>query len=172
MKKKGGLKKVIIIVIVIVVIAAIFGGKGKSKDPALSNTATQNESSQSGKIGDDAANNESTPQENTTTNEQENATSNQPEDTKDKNYISPELKEFLESYEAFIDEYCAFMENYNSSDAAQLVKYASLMAKYSDFAKKADAYDESTMTDAEEIYYVETLNRINVKLMKASQNIH
>lgn len=168
MKKKGKLGKIIIIVVVVVILAAIFGGKGKSNDPKPSNTntantAAQNDVTPTGRIDGNTTNTVPAPPDNTT--------DNQPDKTKDKDYISPELKEFLQSYEAFMDEYCEFLEHYDSSNATQLIKYASLMQKYADFAKKADEYDESTMTDAETIYYVETLNRINVKLMKASQNI-
>ena len=154
MKKKGKLRKIIIIAVVVIVLAAVFGSKGKDKDTAPSNTNTANTATQSdGRIGG-------------------NTTENKPDETKDKNYISPDLKAFLESYEAFMDEYCEFMENYNSSDVTQLAKYASLMQKYNDFAKKADAYDESTMTDAESVYYAETLNRISIKLLKASKKVN
>ena len=81
--------------------------------------------------------------------------------------ISPELKEFLDSYEAFMDEYCEFMKNYDESDATQLLEYASLMAKYSDFAEKAEAWDEEEMTDEELVYYVKVMNRVNEKLLEA-----
>ena len=153
MKKKGKLRKIIIIAVVVIVLAAVFGSKGKDKDAAPSNTNTANTATQNdGRLGG-------------------NTTENKPDEAKDKNYISPDLKAFLESYEAFMDEYCDYLEHYDSSDAVQLIKYASLMQKYSDFAKKAEAYDESKMTDAEAIYYAETLNRINIKLMKASQKV-
>ena len=168
MKKKGKLGRIIIIVVVVIILAAIFGGKGKQNGPVPTNTntansMTQNDVTPTGKIDEHTTNTIPVPPENTT--------STEPDKTKDKDYISPELKEFLQSYEAFMDEYCEFMEHYDSANATQLLEYASLMQKYSDFAKKADEYDESTMTDAETIYYVETLNRINVKLMKASQNM-
>ena len=82
--------------------------------------------------------------------------------------ISPELKDFLNSYEAFMDEYCAFMESYDSSDAAALLKYSSLMAKYAEFAKKADEWNSRAMNDAETLYYVQVMNRVNEKLLKVS----
>ena len=81
--------------------------------------------------------------------------------------VRPELVEFLDSYEAFMDEYCDFMTNYNESDAAQLLKYASLMEKYYDFAKKAEAWDEEDMTDEESLYYLKVMNRVNEKLYAA-----
>ncbi len=194
MKKKGILGKIIIIIVVIAVLGAIFGGKDKGPAPSGStNTAntisktepprTENTQNSSGRIGG----NESTAKANNTTNpgdsqgakqpekqdtkQPENTAQNSADPAKDPNYISPDLKAFLQSYEAFMDEYCEFMENYNSSDISQLAKYASLMQNYNDFAKKADAYDESTMTDAESIYYAETLNRISIKLLKASQKV-
>ncbi len=37
--------------------------------------------------------------------------------------------------------------------------------------EKADAYEEEEMTDAEEIYYMEVMNRISIKLMKVSQSM-
>ena len=82
--------------------------------------------------------------------------------------MSPELKDFLDSYEAFMDEYCAFMESYDSSDAAALLKYSSLMAKYAEFAKKADEWNSRAMNDAETLYYVQVMNRVNEKLLKVS----
>lgn len=174
MKKKGKLRKIIIIAVVVIILAAVFGSKGKDKDTAPSNTNTANTATQNdGRIGSNT-NDAPAPPENTTENTPappENTTENKPDETKDKDYISPDLKAFLESYEAFMDEYCDYLEHYDSSDAVQLIKYASLMQKYSDFAKKAEAYDESKMTDAEAIYYAETLNRINIKLMKASQKV-
>ena len=81
--------------------------------------------------------------------------------------VRPELVEFLDSYEAFMDEYCEFMTNYNESDAAQLLKYASLMEKYYDFSKKAEAWDEEDMTDEESLYYLKVMNRVNEKLYAA-----
>ena len=184
MRKKSKLGKIIIIIVIIAVIGGIFGGrKDKDKTPAPSgstNIVTPSGSGQSSnRIGSDTTTNttpaqpaNTVPEQNTTQAENtQTNTANTTEPAKDGNYISPDLKAFLQSYEAFMDEYCEFMENYNSSDATQLLKYASLMQKYSDFAKKADAYDESTMTDAESIYYAEVLNRISIKLLKAQQNM-
>ena len=67
-----------------------------------------------------------------------------------------------------MDEYCAFMESYDSSDAAALLKYSSLMAKYAEFAKKADEWNSRAMNDAETLYYVQVMNRVNEKLLKVS----
>lgn len=85
--------------------------------------------------------------------------------------ISQELKDFLDSYEAFMDQYCEFMKNYDSSDLSALTNYLSLMQQYSDFAAKADVWGDRDMTDAETIYYIEVLNRIEVKMLEAVQGM-
>ena len=100
------------------------------------------------------------------------AEKDQTTEKRDPDSISPELKDFLDSYEKFMDQYCAFLENYNTADTSQMLRYIELMAQYADFADKADAWNETEMTDAETVYYVETLNRINVKLLKVSQKLN
>lgn len=100
-------------------------------------------------------------------NEQVNNTEPEPEKKSDQ--ISPELKAFLDSYEAFVDEYVEFMEHYNASDFSQLAKYAQLLQKYTDFAAKADDWESKDLNDAETVYYMEVMNRVSVKLLKAAQ---
>ena len=86
--------------------------------------------------------------------------------------IRPEVKEFLDSYEAFIDEYAAFMERYANADsgdlAAMMGDYASFMSRYADFAEKLDAMDESELTNAELAYYLEVTSRCSQKLLLAA----
>lgn len=84
------------------------------------------------------------------------------------NGVDPGLKAFLDSYEAYMDEYCEFMENYDANDVDMLLKYADMMAKYADFAEKADAYNPDTMSAADSAYYLEVMNRANVKLAKVA----
>ena len=90
----------------------------------------------------------------------------------DENAIRPEVKEFLDSYEAFIDEYAAFMERYANSDsdnlAAMMGDYASFMSRYADFAEKLDAMDESELTNAELAYYMEVTSRASQRLLLAA----
>lgn len=87
------------------------------------------------------------------------------------NEIRPEFKEYMDSYEKFMDEYIEFMEKYEKADstsaALMLVDYARLMGRYTDFAEKLDAMDESDYTKAEWAYYLEVTNRVNQKLLKA-----
>jgi len=92
--------------------------------------------------------------------------------TKNSNEVTPELKEFLDSYEAFCDEYVAFMKSYDSNDATMMLKYASLMSKYADFADKAEKYDDKdSMSDADYNYYIKTMSRINTKLASAAYSM-
>ena len=85
--------------------------------------------------------------------------------------ISPELKEFLDSYEAYMDEYCEFMKTYDQNDVTQLAKYASLMKKYYEFSEKAEAWEEEEMTDEESLYYLKVMNRVNEKLYETGIEI-
>ena len=86
--------------------------------------------------------------------------------------VRPEVKEFLDSYEAFIDEYAAFMERYAAADsgdlAAMMADYASFMSRYADFAEKLDAMDESELTNAELAYYLEVTSRCSQRLLLAA----
>lgn len=84
--------------------------------------------------------------------------------------LNPELKAYLDSYEEFMDEYIEFMEKYEKSnnDIAMLADYTKIMAKYADFAKKIDEYDEDEMSKEDWDYYVEVTTRVNSKLLKAA----
>jgi len=84
------------------------------------------------------------------------------------NSVSPDLKAFLDSYEAFINQYCRFMENYDASDPTMLLEYAEMLTKYADFAGKAEAYDSDTMSDADRAYYLEVMARVEAKLAKVA----
>ena len=62
-------------------------------------------------------------------------------------FIRPEVKEALDSYEAYMDEYIDFMERYKAADAADMVAmmgdYTDKLLRYSEFAEKIDALGES-----------------------------
>lgn len=83
--------------------------------------------------------------------------------------IRPEVKDFLDSYEAFMDEYVAFMQKYRNADpselAAMMADYYAMMSRYSEFAEAIDALDEAELTNAELAYYLEVTNRVNQKLL-------
>ena len=110
-----------------------------------------------------------------TTQEQESKVENNTEETSNDSAsngeVTPELKEFLDSYEAFVNEYCDFLDTYDENDATMLVKYTELVAKEKEFSDKADKYDEDEMSEADRNYYIEVMTRIEAKLLiTASKN--
>ena len=86
--------------------------------------------------------------------------------------IRPEVKEFLDAYEACMDEYVDFMQKYMNADPTSMVSmmgdYYSILARYTEFAEKIDAFDESELTDAELAYYLEVTNRVSQKLLSVA----
>ena len=84
--------------------------------------------------------------------------------------ITPELKEFLDSYEACVDRYIAFMEKYQNSgySYSMMSDYLAILEEYNTFVEKADAYNESTMSREDLAYYVEVTSRISQKLIMAA----
>lgn len=84
--------------------------------------------------------------------------------------VDPGLKEYLDSYEDFMDEYVAFMKNFkNSGDTASMMTdYYQMLSEYTEFAAKADEYDQSEMSPADLAYYTEVMGRITKKLLEVS----
>ncbi len=160
MKMKKGKKKWIIIGVIAVLV--IFGALGhddkdKAQVPDAEQPAAQTEE-QAEEPAEETV--ETEPAE-------EEVPETEAPETEQVEGVRPELVEFLDSYEAFMDEYCDFMMNYNESDPAQLLKYASLMEKYYDVNKKAEAWEAEDMTDEESLYYLKVMNRVNEKLYAA-----
>ena len=88
------------------------------------------------------------------------------------NEIRPEVKEFLDAYEACMDEYVDFMQKYMNADPTSMVSmmgdYYSILARYTEFAEKIEAFDESELTNAELAYYLEVTNRVSQKLLSVA----
>ena len=84
--------------------------------------------------------------------------------------VTPELKAYLDSYEAFMDEYIEFMTLYkeNPTDIAYVTQYATMLAKYAEFAHAIEEYDTEEMSDADMAYYIEVTTRVSQKMMDAS----
>ena len=81
--------------------------------------------------------------------------------------VRPEIREVMESYEAFMDEYVSFMANYDASDTGSLLKYTEILGKYAKFAEKATKIEDMDLTDEEALYYADVSLRISQKLLKA-----
>ena len=83
--------------------------------------------------------------------------------------IRPEVKEFLDSYEACMNEYVDFMKKYMNADPGNMIAmmgdYYSVLARYLEFTDKLDALDEDELTTAELAYYLEVTGRVSQKLL-------
>ncbi len=84
--------------------------------------------------------------------------------------VSPDFKEKMDAYESFFDEYITFMKKYEnaSNPLTLLVDYASFLERYSEAMEQLDEIDESSLSAADQKYYLEVLTRINQKLVKAA----
>jgi len=93
-----------------------------------------------------------------------------PEPTPAPTGVTPEFKEAMDSYEAFFDEYCDFMKKMSDdpTDFTILMEYAEVMTRYADIMDKLDAIDEDELSPADEAYYIESMARIEVKLLEAA----
>lgn len=83
--------------------------------------------------------------------------------------IRPEIKEAIDSYETFMNDYCDFMKKYAESNdqASLLIDYMDYLNKFSDFSDKVDAIKDD-LTDEENAYYLEVMNRVNLKLIESA----
>ena len=97
----------------------------------------------------------------------EEDSSEEPE-TVDDDLIRPEIKEAIDSYEAFIDEYCEFIESYDASDLTLLAKYAELLQKEVEMSQKFEAIQDQDLTEAETLYYTEVSLRCSQKMLEAA----
>ena len=62
------------------------------------------------------------------------------------------------------------MQKYLNADPTSMVSmmgdYYSILARYTEFAEKIDAFDENELTNAELAYYLEVTNRVSQKLLR------
>lgn len=79
---------------------------------------------------------------------------------------STNVRELLDTYEAFIDEYVDFMITYKDSDdvSGMLTDYADIVARYSDLSEQIDDIDESSLSADDYAYYIEVLGRVTERL--------
>ena len=81
--------------------------------------------------------------------------------------VTPEFKAQMDEYEAFFDEYVEFMRVYSESDnpVALMSEYLDIMQKYTKTMEALDAIDESTLSDADSLYFAQVNLRIEEKLL-------
>ena len=79
--------------------------------------------------------------------------------------IRPEVKDALDSYEAYFDEYVEVMNAYaeDPTNLSIMGKYMEFLGSYAEMTKKMDDL-EGDLTDAELGYYLEVTGRITQKL--------
>ena len=93
------------------------------------------------------------------------------DDNSESGLVDPELKAFLDSYEEYMDSYIEFMKKMaeNPDDLTIMAEYANIMIKYNEFAAAIEKYDsDEDMSEADRLYYIEVITRVNQKLMEAS----
>lgn len=83
--------------------------------------------------------------------------------------IRQEIKEAIDSYEAFVDEYCTFMESYNESDLTQTLKYLELVSKEVEMSQQFEKIEEEELSDDELSYYAQVSLRCSQKLLQVSE---
>ena len=86
------------------------------------------------------------------------------------NQVTPELKEFCDSYEAFMDQYIELMKSADASTPEFMNEYADFLDRMADFEEKSNYYYsiEDNMSDADYTYFSASMLRIEAKLMRYS----
>lgn len=83
--------------------------------------------------------------------------------------VTPSFKEEMDAYEAFYDEYIDFMKKYYSGGTANLGDmlndYNKMLEKEMEWAEKIDAVDETTLSPADDAYFLMVTLRIEEKLL-------
>ena len=84
--------------------------------------------------------------------------------------VSPDIKEFLDSYELFMDKYIECMEKVESdaSTISLMTDYYDILAQYDDYVKKLDKLENSSLSETDYEYYIEVTSRVTKKMLKAS----
>ncbi len=77
--------------------------------------------------------------------------------------IRSDVKEAIDSYEAWVDKYCDFMKNYDSSDLSKLSEATELISEEATMLEKFDSL-ENDLNEAELQYYLEVQTRCTQKL--------
>lgn len=86
----------------------------------------------------------------------------------DSGAVNPELKAFLDEYEAVMNKYIDFMAKYmkNPTDMTLLSEYATVLEEYEKYAKAVEKYDADKMSAADAAYYLEVTARVYAKMNK------
>ncbi len=167
-KKKSLLRRWWVWVLVVVVIVAVVGKRGGRKKPQTvslqpETVATAKPAPTAKPVPTASPIQQPSPTPKAESTEAPAAT------TVAENVVRPEVKEFLDAYEAYMDEYVEFMKKYMNADPTNMVAmmgdYYKMLDSYTEYAEKIDSMDESDLTNAELAYYLEVTNRVSQKLL-------
>ena len=78
--------------------------------------------------------------------------------------VSPEVKEFLTSYEAFVNEYSEFLETYDQNNFTQQTQYLKYLHKYSEIADQAAEFGSTDLSETDKAYYDAVMARAAKRL--------
>lgn len=87
--------------------------------------------------------------------------------------VDPDLKAYLDSYEAFMDEYVDFMKSYLNDPTnvvAMLDEYTDITKRMEEFEKQNDAYESSDMSAADLEYFLDVTTRCTKKMLEVYSN--
>ncbi len=81
--------------------------------------------------------------------------------------VDSDFKKTMDDYEAFIDNYVIYMNKYKSGELSfsDILKYAQILDKYNKVMSDLQNIDENSLSSSELNYYLETMNRINYKIL-------
>ncbi len=97
---------------------------------------------------------------------------NKGSDSDNQGIIRADIKEAIDSYEAFVDEYCEFVKNYDSTDMTMLNEYMDLVSKEVEMTKEFKEIENKDLNDAEALYYSEVSLRCSQKLLEAAKSLN
>lgn len=80
--------------------------------------------------------------------------------------VDPEFKATMDSCEAFFKEYAEFMKKYLDSDdpSSMMTEYVSIVSRYTETMEALDEIDTDDLSDADMLYYMEVMLRIQKEL--------
>ncbi|MBP3902384.1 MAG: peptidoglycan-binding protein [Blautia sp.] len=78
--------------------------------------------------------------------------------------VSPEVKEFLASYEAFVSEYSSFLETYDQNNFTQQTQYLKYLHKYSEISDQAAELGASDLSETDKAYFDAVMARAAKRL--------
>ncbi len=89
------------------------------------------------------------------------------ESVKNNDDVNSDFKKTMDDYELFIDNYVTYMNKYKSGDLSfsDMLKYAQVLEKYNEVMIDLENIDENSLSSSDLNYYLETMNRINYKIL-------